>query len=217
MCLIFISICPEKLKGQEANVEQKLSTNSKVDHYVAVHVAAGRAISVALEFEKTFQDVDHFIVEFELHGNGIYEWQSTGYFANRFEVVMTQSVEIDYGAMSIKPIGDPKFFVFEILNVGSNRRGRLTTQYGDQWKFTVNEWAEFQKSNDFTLLMFSSTPVKPVKRIRDHIEKVRKPRIPISLIPAAEQTTKAPESKERKQIEEKSTRDNASPGTKEID
>jgi len=45
------------------------------EYYVATMESAKTNLPTAVEFEKQFDNVDHFVVHFGFHGDGVYEWQ----------------------------------------------------------------------------------------------------------------------------------------------
>jgi len=148
--------------------------------YLNVHRSAALELKTAVELERFFDEVDHFIIHYGLHDNGVYEWRSTGFYSGQFKVALACEVFVDYDNETVKPVGEPDFVVNEIVRVDDLEDGRVKVKFGRQWSFGNAEWQEFVESIDYAKLGFPEKSIA-VDGVEKYIRRTRDPRILVSL------------------------------------
>lgn len=116
--------------------------------------SARHTIPAAVEMETLFPGTRHLIQVFFDQERDVHEWQTISWVPNRYEILMSIDVTVDYENHTVTPIGEPHFLLEELSNVNILPDGRAHASYGgpnhsleltpDQWKTVYKNDGDFK-------------------------------------------------------------------------
>ena len=154
------------------------SRRQGMEKYEAVHWFAATALPWAVEIERQFDAVDHFITHFGFSSVKSNAWNTEAFFGERYTLTMQVEIQIDYDEMSFEVLESPQFHLLESGEIMRDGGGSVSAHY----KFSVSEFEKLAASGwDFRTIgiTIDSTPCKNFKIAE---AMARAPRYPISLL-----------------------------------
>jgi hypothetical protein len=154
-----------------------------MDDYKATVRSASTAIPVAVQMEKLFPEIDHFITHYgRAFGEGPKVWNSEAYLGGRYYLTMQVDVDIDYTTRQVTQAGDPKFYLTEYKKVMPLGRGAYESTISRDFRFGPQEWKKlFAARGDFTVIGFTCDDSE-VPCFSNEVAAVRRDRVPVSLL-----------------------------------
>lgn len=132
---------PNSLGDEEAQrliIEHYLSQRPSAPSpaYVSIHRYAAKAIPAAVEIEKHFAHVDHFITHFGIVG-GTTIWNTEAFFGDRYILTLQVPIKIDYASNTFAIAGEPLCILCAAREC--ERRGSIQYDTGEQRTFSPSQ------------------------------------------------------------------------------
>ena len=123
-------------------------------------------IESAAQMDATFDDCRHYI---SYGPNDVPLFNSVAYFGERYELTMQVPVQID-SATSGHTVGEPKFYLDEIVSVTITPSGQISVSFSRNLDFDAKEWEQvYDGGGDFGKIGFAvnATPVANFQKYAD--------------------------------------------------
>jgi len=168
----------EEVANEIASFFPRMKRNKSMTKYEETHEHASIALPQAVEMEKHFESIDHFITHFGMNISETNIWNSEAFFGDRYEFTMQIEIKIDYASRTFVVVGEPTFYLTEGIKV--DRDGGCRS--GESFAFGTSKFKKLLDANwDFSAIGIKINP-KPVANYKIYEAMTRSPRYPISLV-----------------------------------
>ncbi|WP_146117700.1 MULTISPECIES: hypothetical protein [Pirellulaceae] len=156
----------------------RMKKDPRFASYERIHWDGSKKIPWAVEMEKQYPDIDHFITHFGIDNNLPTIWNSEVHFGDRYVITLQVPVVIDYKLETLQVTGEPKFFLSEITSVEVDGSGL----YGESFHFGEAEFDELIESNWNYAAINIVINSNPTPRFQLAKAMAQSPRYPIQLM-----------------------------------
>lgn len=150
--------------------------------YRATVASAHNTLPSAVEMEKLFGNVDHFITHYGFDSEPK-TWNSEVSFGGRYTLTMQVQVSINYESHTVTPIDEPKFWLLEVDKIQKLPNGNYQASFNRQLEFSLPEWHKLYESKGDLTVLGVLPNATAVRMFDEYVAAGRHPRIPVSLLP----------------------------------
>lgn len=139
-CFMFLGACSNNYLMNSDDIQ-------KEDDQYRICLQRGlNNIEVVKEFHEIYPTAFNYISYFS-ESNTPKVWNGEVGLYRRYILTLQLNVEIDRSRLTVKEIGEPVFFLNEIINVTENSGGSYQIQNGQSHSFSQIEWSKIYQSH----------------------------------------------------------------------
>ena len=148
-------------------------------NYNSEHVIVGRSLLIPCQFDKLYNDCDHFITGYP--SQAVQIWNSETFLYGRY--ILSCQIEMKYSpAGGWTKAKEATFHLEEVSKIYLHSGGATEADMGESYEFGEAEWAAIEKRfGDLSQSGFKVLTNLPVRNFDAFVQGIRRPRIPVSL------------------------------------